>query len=84
RRGSRSGHRILVDCCLTWSLALIDLRARRTHPELQDQLGKDSVIWRGNWPLDDDPTDVGAAAFLAELADHMRAAVAEVEAARRR
>ncbi|MEE6260109.1 hypothetical protein [Plantactinospora sonchi] len=40
------------------------------------------VIWRGNWPLDDDPTDAGAAAFLAELADHMRAAVAEVEAAR--
>ncbi|MEO3748834.1 hypothetical protein [Plantactinospora sp. B5E13] len=40
------------------------------------------VAWRGNWVLDD-PSDVGAAAFLAELADHMRAVVAEVEAARR-
>ncbi|MFE9207405.1 hypothetical protein ACFYML_35450, partial [Micromonospora sp. NPDC007230] len=32
-----------VDCCLTWSLALIDLRARHTRPELQDQLGKGSL-----------------------------------------
>ena len=43
-RGSRSGHRVLVDCCPTWSLAPIDHRVRRTHPELQDQLGNGSAI----------------------------------------
>ncbi|PZG02655.1 acetyltransferase, partial [Micromonospora craterilacus] len=32
----------MVDCCLTWSLALIDLRACRTPSDLQDQLGKGS------------------------------------------
>jgi hypothetical protein len=39
------------------------------------------VGWYGNWVLED-PSDAGAAAFLAQLADHMRAAVAEVEASR--
>ncbi|TYC07964.1 antibiotic acetyltransferase, partial [Micromonospora sp. MP36] len=32
----------MVDCCLTWSLAFIDVRAACTHHELQDQLGKGS------------------------------------------
>jgi hypothetical protein len=40
------------------------------------------VAWRGNWVLDD-PSDTGAAAFLAQLADYMRAAVSEIEAARK-
>lgn len=44
QQGSRSGHRILVDCCPTRSLTLIDLRARRTRPELPVQLGKGSMI----------------------------------------
>lgn len=32
--------RVLVDCCLTGSLALIDLRVRPTRPDLQHQPGK--------------------------------------------
>ncbi|SBT49343.1 hypothetical protein [Micromonospora auratinigra] len=39
------------------------------------------VAWNGNWVLDD-PSDAGAADFLASLAGHMRAVVAEIEAAR--
>jgi hypothetical protein len=51
------------------------------EPQPPDALAR-VVGWNGNWVLDD-PSDAGAAAFLATLADHMRAAVAEVEAARR-
>jgi prephenate dehydratase len=51
------------------------------QPQAPDTLAR-VVGWNGNWVLDD-PSDAGAAAFLAQLADHMRAAVAEVEAARR-
>ncbi len=39
----RPGHRVLVDCCLTWSLALIDVRVCHTRPDLQDQVGKGSI-----------------------------------------
>jgi len=37
------------------------------------------VAGEGGWPLDDDPTDAGAAAFLRELAGIIRAAVEEAE-----
>lgn len=40
------------------------------------------IAWEGNWVLAD-PSDAGAATFLSELAEHMRAVVAEVEASRR-
>lgn len=36
------------------------------------------VGWQGNWVLDD-PSDEGAAAFLAELADMLRTVIAEAE-----
>lgn len=40
------------------------------------------VGWVGNWVLDD-PSDRGAAAFLAELAEMLRTVIAEAESARR-
>lgn len=40
----RSGLRVLVDSCPTWSLAPIDHRACQTHPELQDQLERLSSL----------------------------------------
>jgi hypothetical protein len=40
------------------------------------------VGWDGNWVLDD-PSDRGAAAFLAELAEMLRTVIAEAESAQR-
>jgi hypothetical protein len=51
------------------------------EPQAPDALAR-VVGCNGNWALDD-PSDAGAAAFLTALADHMRAAVAVVETARR-
>ncbi|XVU27042.1 hypothetical protein ACQPZJ_08375 [Actinoplanes sp. CA-054009] len=41
------------------------------------------VAGDGGWPLDDDPTDAGASAFLRDLAGMIRAVIDEAEDARR-
>jgi hypothetical protein len=72
RRGSWPGHRILVDCCLTWSLVFIDLWRRLPAVTSTVRLEKGSLVVR---QVTEKPHPAHGKSLVGPLHDGVRARV---------